>query len=184
MTPTAFADDLTLRQANKDPHAAANNMQLALDATEDWCRVNYMTIAPDKTEALLVSLDPAQNKAKLKPRQTLCGVQVAYKESIKVLGVTIDHQVTMAHHAREAAATLRKRTRMLSLVAAKSWGADSQALRDLYCGYVRPAAAYAAGTWFPHLAPTNADRLESANYSAARVVTVAAAGSNRVATCR
>jgi ribonuclease HI len=57
-------------------------------------------------------------------------------------------------------------------------------LRALYVGYARPAALYAAGVWFPFLAPTHVARLESANYAAARVITGAPAGSNAIATCR
>ena len=90
----------------------------------------------------------------------------------------------MTTHAKAAAKTIKKRTSALSMIAAKSWGADTTALRQLYLGYVRPAGVYAAAAWFPYAAPTIAGRLESANYGAARVITGAAAGSNAEATCR
>ena len=180
--PTAFADDLTLRNTHPDPQVAALRMQAALTSLEEWCRRNYVTIAPEKTEALLITTHPAENKAKLKPHLTICGAPVAYKETVKILGVSIDTTLTLAPHAREAALKMRRRCGGLKTIAAKSWGASTDALRTLYEGYVRPAGAYAAGAWWPFISKTNAEKLEAANYMAARVITGAHAGTNAAAT--
>ena len=182
--PTAFADDLTLRNTHPDPQVAAQRMQVALTSLEEWCRRNYITIAPEKTEALLVTTHPRENKGKLQPPLTICGAPVAYKETIKILGVSIDTTLTMANHAREAAKKMRQRCGALKAIAAKSWGASTDALRGLYEGYVRPAGSYAAGAWWPFISQTNGEKLESANYLAARVVTGAHAGTNAAATVR
>ena len=61
-----------------------------------------MGVAPEKTEALLITTHPAENKAKLKPHLTICGAPVAYRETVKILGVSIDTTLTLAPHAREA----------------------------------------------------------------------------------
>ena len=47
---------------------------------------------------------------------------------------------------------------------------------------MRPAGAYAAGAWWPFTSRTNQDKLESANYMAARVISGAFAGTNAAAT--
>ena len=179
--PTAFADDFTLSNTHPDPGVLALRMQLALTATEEWCRANFLSIAPDKTEALLVSTHPAENKAKLRPPINICGAPVDYRETIKILGVSLDSTLTLAPHAREAAKKMRSRCGALSAIAAKKWGAATDALRSLYEGYVRPAGSYAAGAWWPFLSKANADRLESATYTAARIITGAPVGSNAAA---
>ena len=179
--PTAFADDFTLRNTHPDPSVLAQRMQLALTATEEWCRTNFLNIAPDKTEALLVSTHPSENKAKLRPPINICGAQVEYRETIKILGVSLDSTLTLAPHAREAAKKMKDRCGALSAIAAKKWGAATDALRSLYEGYVRPAGSYAAGAWWPFLSKANSDRLESTTYTAARIITGAPAGSNAAA---
>ena len=132
--PTAFADDLTLRNTHPDPQVAAQRMQVALTALEEWCRRNFITIAPEKTEALLITTHPRENKGKLRPPLSICGAPVEYKETVKILGVTIDSTLTLASHARAAALKMRQRCGGLKAIAAKSWGASTGALRTLYEG--------------------------------------------------
>ena len=48
---------------------------------------------------------------------------------------------------------------------------------EVYEGYVRPAGSYAAVAWWPFLSKVHTDRLESCNYTAARIITGAPAGS-------
>ena len=179
--PSAFADDLTLRNTHPDPGVSAQRMQLALNATESWCEANFMSIAPDKTEALQITTHPAENKAKLRPPISICGTPIEYRESIKILGVSLDSTLTLAAHARDAARKMRERCGALVAIAAKKWGASTDALRSLHEGYVRPAGSYAAGAWWPFVSKTNADMLESRIHTAARVITGSPAGSNAAA---
>ena len=167
-----------------DPQDDAGKIQPALGALEVWCGSNHLAVAPEKTEALLITVDPKQNNGKCRPPLVLCDTPVTYKTSIRILGVTLDTQLTMAEQARTAADRINSRTRALATVAARTWGADTGPLRQLYQAYVRPSGTYASGAWFPYLSGTHVARLEAANYRAARVITGAPSRSNTAAVVR
>ena len=60
-----YADDLTVEAGEGDPHHAGAIVQEALHGLERWCVENHMRLAPDKTEALLISTHPRENTGKL-----------------------------------------------------------------------------------------------------------------------
>ena len=180
--PDAYADDLSLSTTNQEVQVAAASTQRALDALEEWCDRNYFRIAPDKTEAMVITTDPRKVNGKARPPLHLGGQQISVKPTITVLGVTIDSQLTFAHHTRAAADKLRRRCSVLRMVAAKSWGADTRTLHHLYISFVRPAAMYAAGQWFPFAAGATREKLEAVNSGAARIITGVGAGSRSATT--
>ena len=179
-----YADDITLVARHARPARAAEEMQLALDALSSWAELNHVLIAAEKTEALVLSSDPWEVNAKCRPRLVLCGSPVGYNAEPVILGVKFDSQLRFGPQAREATARLRARVNIMRALAGTSWGADEDTLRALYVGYARPSATYAAGVWASFIAKSHLRRLESANFSAARVITRAPAGSNSAATCR
>ena len=187
-SPTAqvvqYADDVTLVTRATDPFAAAVPMQAALDGLSAWAHDHAVEIAPQKTEAVVVTTDPRQVNGKCQPPLAINDQQIRYTAAPEILGVTVDSQLRFTAHARDARAKFFARTNIIKALTGTTWGADERTLRALYVGYARPAALYAAGVWFPFLAPTHATRLESANYAAARIITGAPAGSNAIATCR
>ena len=180
--PVQYADDLTLEGANIDPHRAGASVQESLRGLERWCVENHMRLAPEKTEALLISTHPRENNGKLQLNLSLLNRPVRIKPTIRILGVTIDSTLTMSSQVREAAAKIRQRCGALSAVGARSWGADTTTLRDLYMGYVRPAGTYAIGAWWPYAAPSVKARAEAANNTGARTIVGAPAGSKASAT--
>ena len=180
--PDAYADDLTLSTSSHSVQALADSTQPALDTLEVWCNRNYFRIAPDKTEALVISTDPREVNGKARPHLHLCGREISYNPSPTILGVTIDSQLTFSMQAKIAADKLRRRCNVLRMVAAKSWGADTRTLRHLYIAFVRPAAMYAAGQWFPFTSGTTREKLEAANAGAARTITGVAAGARSLTT--
>ena len=178
-----YADDLTITTQDKETDIAASSAQLALDATSAWCKDNYATISPDKTEALLITTHPREVNAKLQPQLLVDGQQVTYNRSPKILGLTIDSQLTFTTQAAQAAAKMKRRCSILRAVAARNWGANTSTLRHLYCSFVRPAGLDAAGVWWPFTSPTTRKSLESANLLAARTITGVGAGARGATTC-
>ena len=122
------------------------------------------------------------NNGKLQLNISLLNTPVRMKPTIKILGVTIESTLTMSSQVRDAAARIRQRCGALSAVGARSWGADTTTLRDLFTGYVRPAGTYAIGTWWPYAAPSVKARAEAANNTGARTVIGVPAGSKASAT--
>jgi ribonuclease HI len=169
--PVQYADDLTIRTPGKSAAEAAEATQLALDAVETWCQDHHFELAPEKTEALLVTTHPGEVNGKAPVHLNVGGHQMGLSKDISVLGVLCDSQWTFAGQARKAASTIRRRLIALRAVANRNWGADARTLRQLYCGYVRPAGLYAADVWWSFLAPTHRMNLERVNNEAARIIT-------------
>ena len=171
-----FADDLTVATEDKDPGVAGEAAQAALSGAERWCGDNLVSLAPGKTEAVLLTCDPRQVNNKIAPALVLAGEPVAYNPRPRILGVTFDSQVSFGPQAAEAARRLRRRSAVLTALAARSWGAQTATLRRVYTAFARPAAMYAAGVWLPFSSPSYRARLERANYAAARTITGVSAG--------
>ncbi|CAB3236363.1 unnamed protein product [Arctia plantaginis] len=71
----------------------------------------------------------------------------AAEGSLKVLGLTVDHQLNFREHlagARGRAVTLSKR---VARTASAGWGLNSNVLRIIYQTVVEPTVLYAANVW-------------------------------------
>ena len=181
---TVYADDVTLSAAAANPVVAGERVQAGLSAVEKWCGENFVELAPEKSEALLLTVDPRQVNAKCAPRLVAGGQELRHNPQPVVLGVKLDSQLGFGAHASDAAKKMRQRCQMLRALAARNWGAATHSLRRVYTAYVRPAGLYGAGVWWSFLAPSHRRRLESVNYSAARTIAGVAAGSRAVTTVR
>lgn len=179
-----YADDITLTARDSDPYLARDRMQEALNIISEWAGAYNMETAPDKTIGTVISSDCNEFNGKCCPALLLDNVPITYKPDLTILGVRIDSQLRFTEHALQSEKQLKARINILKALAGTTWGSDEDTLRQLYVSYARPGALYAAGIWFPFLANSNAQRLESANYSAARVITGAPAGTNAAATLR
>jgi len=140
-----YADDVTFATRDSDPLSAARRLQPALDALSNWAHSREVQIAVDKSEAVVITLDPAQVNGKCRPPLYLNGQELRYNASPKILGVTFDSQLRFTAHTSMAVAKLKGRVNVLKALSGTSWGANERTLRDLYVGYARPAALYAAG---------------------------------------
>ena len=160
-----YADDLTIRNSNPRVEVAREGVQAALDATSRWCAEHYLDLAPEKTEALLVSTHPGEVNNKLAPPLTVANQPVRYNTNPRIFGVTLDGQMSFAAHARVAVASVTRRLRALRAIAARNWGASADTLRQIYTAFVRPAGLFAAEAWWGFLPgpllpdPARADEL-------------------------
>ena len=186
-----YADDFTLVASAKTPELAAEAVQPALDAVTDWASNNHVLFSMDKTEALIISLDPRETCGKAQPTLRLNHEEVSYAynpETKKttgpdILGVKFDSQLRFNQQTEIAVKKLKNRTKIIQALAGKDWGLRACDLRQLYKSYVRPGGLYAAGSWGCFLADSHIRRLESCNYNAARTIIGAPSGSPAAPTC-
>jgi hypothetical protein len=103
---TVYADDATLRCSSPILAEAGAAMQGALDAAQAWADKKYVKIAPQKTVAMICTLDPAEgNNKSSAPRLSVGGHVVKYDRP-SILGVTFDPQIRFGQQA--LAATIDK----------------------------------------------------------------------------
>ena len=175
MAPSAevdqFADDLTVCTEDMTVEGAAKKMQPALNAIEIWAKENKNEIAADKTEVLVISLDPRETAGKAVPELMMDNTRIRSEKQATILGVSIDSQLTFTSHCQNMAKKISKRTQVLSALAGKNWEIVANDLRSVYCSYVRPGGLYSSEIGGPFLARTNINRLEVVNNRAAAIIT-------------
>jgi hypothetical protein len=187
-----YADDSTIvaRGSRRDLSDAAAIAQPALKAVVSWCTENRVSIAPAKTEGLLITRDPEQGlsepgkkrKAYPPPPLKVADTAVTYHKSIRLLGVRLDSGLNFGSHTAAVAKRMGDRLNILRSLAGTSWGASEAVLRPLYKGYIRPLATYAGPAWWPFLAKSHRETLERKQLAAARIITGLPPSSNSAAT--
>ena len=179
VTVVQFADDLTLTVASPLLAAAGPKLQRALNAVDSWATENKVTIAGEKTEGLIVTVDPNEGPAKPSaPNLTLKGTKVNFSSSVKILGVHIDSQVRFATHVKSITKKMDSRINILRSLSGSRWGSSENSLQTVYKCYIRSACLYAAPAWYPFTAKTHRDHLAIQQNRAARVIVGAPCGTN------
>ncbi|KAF0307979.1 putative RNA-directed DNA polymerase from transposon BS [Amphibalanus amphitrite] len=167
-TAFLYADDTAALCAGNDIQVARQRAQQAADTLAQWAQANKMTVAGQKTQALVLSQwprDAANCSVKVAGETVIAGDQ------LKLLGVTLDRLLHFGPHCRSLRQRVRPRTAQLRKLIGREWGLQEQQLRVVASGYVRGALEHAAAAWLPAASPTHLGLLEVEMRAAARVVT-------------
>ncbi|KAG0724822.1 RNA-directed DNA polymerase from mobile element jockey [Chionoecetes opilio] len=141
----AYADDCTLAFPcdRRDWQDTVCRINLALDNIVTWSGRWQVSLAPDKTQALLISR--RQDITNLPaPDIRLEGRSLPLQRSISILGVEFDAGLTFTSHARRVAKNSAWR---LSCVRRISHFLDAKGVEVLYKAQVRPLMEYSPLAW-------------------------------------
>ena len=163
-----YADDTATLCAGSNIEAAKRRAQQAADVLTEWARKCKMTVAGEKTQALVLSQWARD--------ATDCTLRVAGKvvtagSELKLLGVTLDRLLHFGPHCRALRRRVRPRTAQLRKLTGRTWGLEERQLRTVANGYVRGALEHAAAAWLPAASPAHQTLLEREMRAAARVIT-------------
>ncbi|KAF0302217.1 putative RNA-directed DNA polymerase from transposon BS [Amphibalanus amphitrite] len=167
-TAFLYADDTAALCAGNDIQVARQRAQQAADTLAQWAQANKMTVAGQKTQALVLSQWP-RDAANCSVK--VAGETVTAGDQLKLLGVTLDRLLHFGPHCRSLRQRVRPRTAHLRKLTGREWGLQEQQLRVVASGYVRGALEHAAAAWLPATSPTHLGLLEVEMRAAARVVT-------------
>ncbi|CAH2225558.1 jg21329 [Pararge aegeria aegeria] len=91
---TAFADDLLLISTGVEGTVVETEVNQALEIITNWGRLNKLNFAPQKTQTMLFT-----KKMKFHtPRLNMNGQPLLYCESMKILGLTLDRNLSFMKH--------------------------------------------------------------------------------------
>ncbi|CAF4921525.1 unnamed protein product [Pieris macdunnoughi] len=139
----AFADDVVLLF---ESNTALETEKLANDALTqicEWGHKNKLRFAPAKTKAMLMT-----NKLKYDtPRLNMGGTPIHMSNSVKILGLTIDHKITFSDHINAACNKAIGLYKQVSKAARVSWGLSPEIIKIIYTAVVEPIVLYAANAW-------------------------------------
>ena len=167
-TACMYADDTAALCAGNDIETARRRAQQAADTLTKWAREAKMTVAGQKTQALVLSQwsrDAADCTVKV------AGEAVVAGDQLRLLGITLDRLLHFGPHCRALRRRVRPRTAQLRKLTGREWGLEERQLRTVANGYVRGALEHAAAAWLPATSPAHQLLLDREMRAAARVVT-------------
>lgn len=117
-------------------------MNPGLKVVNAWMSKNGLTIAPHKTEAVLLT-----NKwAYVKPKLTVAGHEVNIQKSFKYLGVIVDQRLNFNEHIARAAKSASDAARVIGRLMPNITG-PSLGKRRLLASVINARLLYASSTW-------------------------------------
>ena len=163
----AYADDCTLSFTcdKQDWQNTVQRINLALRSIVSWGDRWQVTLAPEKTQAMLISR--RQDIANLPALQIkLDGRTLPLHNSISILGVEFDAGLSFANHTKKVA---KNAAWKLSCVRRISHLLDAKGVEVLYKSQVRPLMEYSPLSW-SSCAPSYLDKLDRVQARAQRLV--------------
>ena len=94
-----FADSISLHNHHKNLDSLVNSLQHSVDNLINWTEMNHMALHPDKTKLMLVTTrQKRQNSVPNLPPLTIKSDVIEEVQNHKVLGITIDNNLSETSH--------------------------------------------------------------------------------------
>ena len=158
-----YVDDTTIVHTSSDSNA--QDLQIACDTAFQWSSDNDMVINPTKTKEILI--DFSKRRKPPHPLQ-IDNTIITRVSKVKLLGVSITHDLKWNTHVDEITAKANQRVFWLSRL--KRAGVPPDDLIMIYKSVVRPVLEYASAVWHPGLTNYLSQELESVQRRALRIV--------------
>ena len=146
----AFADDTTLLVQHSNlvgTDSVESIANEALSRIAAWAQTSGLTFNAAKSAAVLHSRH-SNVPSKPKPTLVMNGEPIAIRPFMKLLGVTIDQNLTGNQHVFDLKKRVRKVANQLVAYTRKTIGTDREYLRTLYLNAIEPMITYAASIWW------------------------------------
>ncbi|XP_043205423.1 uncharacterized protein LOC122372368 [Amphibalanus amphitrite] len=163
-----YADDTAALCSGADIQTAKRRAQLAADSLVEWARSSKMVVAGPKTQVMVLS-QWARDAVDLSIK--VAGVTVKARDTLNLLGVTLDRLLHFGQHCKKLKQRTRPRLAHLRRLTGRDWGLEEKQLRTVANGYVRGALEHAAEAWLPSTPPSHVEVLEREMRAAARIIT-------------
>lgn len=171
----AYADDLAISKSrpNNKSKELAQDMNLAMNLLDKWCKENNLGVNPDKTYVM----KHAQYKVK-EPLGIihLNGRRIREVSEFKYLGVFIDKKLKWEIHSGRAITKAKKALWASRALVARNWGLSPKVMMWIYKQIVLPRLTYGCIVWWQRVRlKTLKDNLEKVQ----RIALMMVSGANR-----
>jgi ribonuclease HI len=163
-----YADDIAIWSQHQDKTRAAERVEEAVRAVAEWSKSAKLQLNAAKCEVAFFSTD--NHEAKHVPVVQLSGRQLSHNPTPVFLGVCFDRTLSFRPHVARVCGRVQGTCRVLSAVAARSWGCSRSTLRSVFMALVRGTLDYCGAGWQPWVAQSGIDELERAQNRALRIV--------------
>lgn len=166
---TIYADDVTIWTKGGAVGRQEEILQEALDTVIDFLDSVGMTVAPEKTQYIVVGNKRIQAQTETQNiRLTMKGKEIQRVESLRVLGLFLDQDGKPNTWMQRVTKTWKSTLHLIRRVATKKWGATEKVTRTLALALLASKVLYAYN--YNKLTQTQAQKLEVLNREAMRVI--------------
>lgn len=138
----AYADDLALVACYKTEEELTSNVTTAVRHIYNWLTSRGLSLAPEKTEAIILS-------GRRRLRQVafdIMGTTVQPQDKLKYLGIWLDSHRSFHAHVKEAVSKAERSCASISRLLSNTSG-PSQRIRQLLSTVISSVALYGAPIW-------------------------------------
>ena len=136
-----FADDLGFWTFAKNGRIIQYRLAKTLSDLEIWCSKWRIKLNAKKTQLLLIRQTKQRN---LSINLELFGEKLINTDNTKLLGVTLEENLSFKAHIDDIAKRERMRLNLLKFLSGTTWGCEPQTLMRLYKAYIRSVLEYGA----------------------------------------
>ena len=141
-----YADDMAIWSQASRPAVAGNFINAYLEQLHLWCGAYGIKVNGAKSQAISFHRSKkcgTRLKCNTKPKIHLNGTLIPYSDTIRFLGVQIDHKLTLNEHAAQTAKACQ--SKVLGLIRiANLTPLSSAGLKAIYRAYIESVLCYAA----------------------------------------
>jgi ribonuclease HI len=160
-----YADDGALWITGQNLTECLTTMQSALDSVVKWSHKWGLQISPLKTKAIIFTRRHTPQNLSL----LLADAQLDFVASTTFLGMIFDRRLTWGPHISSLHARCSGDLRLMSVLAARKWGADFESLKRIYISLIRPKLDYSSFL-YSTAAPSHLIKLDRIQYAALRII--------------
>ena len=144
-----FADDGSVTVVGDSFAEVHENMQILCMYIADWCSKWRLMVncARNKTELIILSANYSYKDSESLPKINMGGTNLQYVEKSKVLGVTIDENLTFSHHAKTVLKSCWYAWYQVSDKTTRKRGLNTSSLSILFKTIVLTKLLYASPIW-------------------------------------
>ena len=164
-----YADDITIYTSGPVVADLINGLNIYLSQVLNYINNKILPVSTAKSTVTLFTQDT--HECHLHPQVILANQVLPLKKKPKVLGVTLDTQLTFTQHCYNIAVKVQQRHNVLKALAGSTRGCDKETLLATYQAIGRSILSYCCPVWTPSPMNTNWCRLQLVQNSALRITT-------------
>lgn len=140
-----FADDTTIHSCDKNIEPLAPSLQKSADQLKNWSEINHMALNPHKTKSMLITTrQKRQNLNSEFPKLHVCNQTIDEVQDHKVLGITIDNNLSWSQHILAVSKNIAKKTYQLCRI---KHFLNSHARKLFYTAHIQSSIDYSSTLW-------------------------------------
>ena len=173
-----FADDLCLLVSTTMPSSGRPSAdilplrdatQKGLLAINEWCKSVGLKLSALKSQVVIFT---HRKNVKLSNPLKIQGNEIPACETVKFLGVTLDHKLNWNAHVNKQISKAKKILMQCRRVVGPTWGLNPKTALWIYTAIVRPTISYGAMVWANAMkTKTNKDNMAKLQRLALKMVT-------------